>query len=222
MPSSPSSFVTPELFRFLRQLARNNNRDWFADNKQRYHDVVRDPLCMFVEAVGPKLRKLCPSVIADSRPVGGSLFRIYRDTRFATDKSPYKTTAALGFRTANKDVAAPTFYLSLQPGTVFAGTGLWHPDPGSLRTIREAIVAHPTQWKRAKKIGLAGAPELKRAPRGFDPDHPLLEDLKRKSFYTSTEFTEEQTCSSGFLDRYVRACRMGMPLVSFLGGSLRS
>ncbi len=215
-----SSFITPELFRFLRQLARNNNRDWFADNKQRYYDVVRDPLCMFVEAVGPKLRSLCPNVIADSRPIGGSLFRIYRDTRFAADKRPYKTTAALGFRTGKKNLAAPSFYLSLEPGSVFAGTGLWHPDASSLRTVRDAIVARPQQWKKATQVGLAGEPDLKRAPRGFDPDHPLVVDLKRKSFYTSIEFTEERACSGDFLDRYVRACRSGMPLVDFLSGAL--
>ncbi len=215
-----SSFITPELFRFLRSLARNNNREWFSRNKQRYHDVVRDPLCLFVEGVGPKLRSICPSVIADSRPVGGSLFRIYRDTRFASDKRPYKTAAALSFRTATKDVMAPAFYLQLEPGRIFGGTGLWHPDADSLRTVREAIVARPKEWKKAAKVGLAGDPELKRAPRGFDPDHPLVDDLKRKSFYTSIEFTEEQACSADFMNRFVRACRRGMPLVTFLGGAL--
>jgi len=215
-----ASPITPELFQFLRALARNNDREWFAKNKQRYQDVVRDPLCVFIEAAGPKLRKVCPSVIADSRPVGGSLFRIHRDTRFAKDKRPYKTTAAMSFRLAPKDVSAPAFYLSLEPGSVFAGTGLWHPEADALRTIREAIVERPQAWKKAKRMGLAGEPELKRAPRGFDPDHPMVEDLKRKSFYTSAEFTEQQACADGFLERYVRTCRSGKPLVEFLCGAL--
>ena len=84
-----SGLITPALFTFLRALKRNNNRDWFNANKQRYIDEVRDPLCAFVELVGPKLRAVHPGVIADSRPSGGSLFRIYRDTRFSKDKTPY-------------------------------------------------------------------------------------------------------------------------------------
>ena len=89
----PQSHFTPELFRFLRQLKRNNNREWFAGNKQRYIDVVRDPLLQFIEDFAPRLHTITPHLVADPRPVGGSMFRIYRDVRFSKDKSPYKTAA---------------------------------------------------------------------------------------------------------------------------------
>lgn len=215
-----ATFITPELFTFFRSLARNNDRAWFEKNKQRYIDVVRDPLCAFVEAVGPKLRGLSPLVIADPRPVGGSLFRIYRDTRFSKDKRPYKTQAALVFRMAPKSEVAPTFYLQLAPSDVLVGVGVWHPPSDELRVIRERIAAHPAAWKRVTRKGLIGEPSLKRVPRGFDADHPLEYDLRRKAFAIGTSFTEDEACSAGFNTRFVRACRSGMPLARFLGDAL--
>jgi len=215
-----ASFITPELFRFFRSLCRNNDRAWFEKNKQRYVDDVRDPLCGFVEAVGPKLRAIAPSTIADSRPVGGSLFRIYRDTRFSKDKTPYKTAAAIAFRMADKRTVAPTFYLQLAPGNVFVGAGVWHPPSDELRRIREAIIAEPASWKRATRKGLVGEPALKRIPRGFDANHPLAADLRRKSFAVSSEFTEEEACARDFPAKFVRTCKSGMPLVRFLGDAL--
>jgi len=211
-----ATFITAELFRFFRSLARNNDRAWFEQNKQRYIDVVRDPLCGFVEAVGPKLRAISPAVVADPRPVGGSVFRIYRDTRFSKDKRPYKTAAGLVFRMGPKGSGAPTFYLQLSPGDVFAGIGVWHPPAEQLLAIREAIASNPTAWKRAARGGLRGEPALKRVPRGFDPDHPHADDLRRKSFSIASAFTEEQACAGDFMARFVRACRSGMPLARFL------
>ena len=213
----PGSFITPELFHFLKQLRRHNDREWFNANKQRFVDKVRDPLLFFVEMIGPKLRAISPEIVADSRPVGGSLFRIYRDTRFAKDKTPYKTHAGLFFRhRAGKDVHAPGFYLHLEPGEVFMGAGIWHPDTKSLTAIREAIDADATAWKRARKIGLADGDSLKRAPRGFDPEHPFVDDLKRKSITSTLHFSEKQACASDFPLRFSRACKSRLPLMKFL------
>ena len=98
---------------------------------------------------GPHLKKISPHFIADPRPVGGSIFRIYRDIRFSKDKQPYKTHAAAQFRhEAGKDVHAPGFYLHLAVGEVFAGFGIWRPDSSSLLKIRKAIINHPDQWKK--------------------------------------------------------------------------
>ena len=216
----PNPFITPEIFKFLRGLARNNNREWFARNKDRYHDQVRDPLCAFVEAIGPKLRAISPNVMADSRPIGGSLFRIYRDTRFAKDKSPYKTYAGLSFRTAAKGVPSPSFYLHLAPDRVFAAMGMWHPEADALRAVRNAIVDRPDDWKRAKKIGLDRSSLLTRVPRGFDPDDPNVEDLKLKGFTATAPFSVDQACATDFPLRFIRACRKGKPLVEFVGGAV--
>src|ERR687888_1622679 len=134
----------PELFAFLEDLRANNNREWFAANKHRYEEHLLEPAIAFIDAFAPRLEKISPHFRADSRPSGGSLFRIYRDTRFSKDKSPYKTNLGIHFRHERaKDVDAPGYYLHIGPGEVFAGGGMWHPDSSTATRIREAIVADP-------------------------------------------------------------------------------
>ncbi len=214
--------ITPRLFAFLRDLRRHNDRAWFAANKERYLADVRDPLLAFIAAFAPRLRKIAPEMVADPSPVGGSLFRIHRDTRFAKDKSPYKTHAAMAFRNAGgKDKPGPAYYLHLgADGDVFAGAGIWHPMPDTLAQIRGAIAAHPQRWKRASQAKSCKLDDddqkLSRPPRGFDPEHPFIEDLKRKSFTTGRAFSERDACSPRFLDAFGSACRDAKPLVAFL------
>ncbi len=216
-----SNPVNPRIFKFLKELAANNERQWFNDNKQRYIDEVRDPLLDLIEDFGPRLAKISKNMVADPRPIGGSLFRIYRDTRFSKDKTPYKTHAGITFRhTDGKDVHGPIFYLHLEPGRVFTAAGMWHPDADSLGKIRDAITAHPGRWKRvlaARAFDLdEGHDRLKRPPRGYDPDDPFIEDLKRKSFTSSTTFTQKEACASDFLARFATSCRQKTPLMEFL------
>lgn len=218
-----ASFITPQTFKFLRELARHNDREWFTANKQRYLDQVRDPLLHFVAEFGPKLAKISPHMIADPRPVGGSLFRIHRDTRFSKDKRPYKTHAGLSFRHAGgRDVHGPIFYLHLEPGGAFMAAGMWHPEPETLTKVRDAIVANPTRWRQVRENrGLKvddghEGDQLKRPPRGYDPEHPFVADLKRKSFMASTTFTEAQACAADFLERFAKACQQKAPLMKFL------
>jgi len=215
--------IGPRLFRFFSELARHNDRQWFEENKGRYVEEVRDPLLRFVEAVGPRLGKISRHMVADPRPVGGSLFRIYRDTRFSRDKTPYKTHAGLSFRhAAGRDVHAPLFYLHLQPGMVFAAGGLWRPPAEAVKQVRDAIVARPDAWRRATRAcPLSHADDrLKRPPRGYDPTHPLIEDVKRQTFITSTPFTQAQACAPDFADRFARACASAAPLMQFLTGAV--
>jgi uncharacterized protein (TIGR02453 family) len=218
-----TAHLTPAFFRFLRELGAHNERAWFEANKPRYVEEVRDPLLAFIAEVGPKLKAISPHFVADPRPVGGSMFRIYRDTRFSKDKTPYKTHASAQFRhELAKDVHSPGFYLHLQPGQVFVGAGLWRPDGESVKKIRTAMAEDPGAWKRAVRsrrfsdaAHLAGD-SLTRPPRGFDPDHPLIEDLKRKDFVAVVELDEKEACSPGFLTTFIGACRTGAPLVRFV------
>lgn len=222
MPPIPASFDS-ELFSFLRDLHQNNDREWFQANKDRYEEHVKHPALQFISDFGPRLRKISPNFTADPRPVGGSLFRIYRDVRFSKDKSPYKTSVGIQFRHKQcKDVHTPGFYLHLEPDGCFAGLGIWRPDSQALAGIRTAIVDDPTRWKRAvgskrfrQQLELGGE-SLKRPPRGFDADHPLIEDLKRKDFIASTPIQETTVTASGFLDEYARICRAGAPFVRYL------
>jgi uncharacterized protein (TIGR02453 family) len=218
----PNPYVTPRTFAFLKDLAAHNDRGWFEANKARYLEEVRDPLLRLVADFAPKLAKISKNMLADPRPVGGSLFRIYRDTRFAKDKSPYKTHAGLSFRHVDgKDVHGPVFYLHLEPGTVFAAAGMWHPEAESLARVRDAIVARPERWARVTRaVPLDEGYPLKRPPRGYDADHALIEDLKRRSFTSSATFTQTQACAPDFLARFAETCRKKAPLTEFLAGAV--
>jgi uncharacterized protein (TIGR02453 family) len=218
----PAPFVTRELFGFLGELARHNDRDWFNANKERYFDEVRDPLLAFVTAIAPRLRAISPHLRADPRPSGGSLLRIYRDTRFSRDKTPYKTNAGLSFSLGDRlSGEAPGYYLHLEPGMVFMAAGLWRPSADALGAIRAAIVRDPRSWTRATHSGLShDESTLARAPRGFDPAHPLIADLKRRSFTVAQRFTEREACAPAFPARFVFACRREAPLMRFLARAL--
>ncbi len=159
--------------------------------------------------------------MADPRPSGGSLFRIYRDTRFSKDKSPYKTHAGMHFPVrGGKDVHTPGFYLHLEPGGCFAAAGLWHPDSAALAKVRDAIVAHPAEWKKARTGLPLEAERLRRPPRGYDPDHPFIEDLKRKDFVSSVRLSDKEVTGPRFLSRFAAQCGKMSLLPRFLAAAL--
>jgi uncharacterized protein (TIGR02453 family) len=214
---------SPGLFAFLRDLADNNDREWFAANKARYVAEVQEPALAFVEDVGVRLPELSRHFVADARTTGGSLFRIHRDVRFSKDKSPYKTNIGIQFRHArSRDVHAPGFYLNLEPDRVFMACGTWRPDRDTLHAIRTAIVAKPGRWRAvveqppfSERFHLGGE-TLKRPPTGFDRDHPLIEDLKRKDFIASVELTEADVIADGFLDQFLELCGEAGEFMRFL------
>jgi uncharacterized protein (DUF2461 family) len=186
--------VPRDVFVFLAELRRHNNREWFNANKDRYLAEVRDPIVAFIASLTPGLGRISRNISVDPRPSGGSLMRIYRDTRFSRDKTPYKTNVGIHFGLkAPRDVEAPGYYLHLAPGEVFMGAGIWHPGADTLRAVRTAIV---------------------------DPDHPLIEDLKRLSFTSGAEFSERQACAPDFAARFVAACRDAAPLMRFLAKAM--
>jgi uncharacterized protein (TIGR02453 family) len=217
----------PELFSFLTDLRANNDRDWFAANRDRYEEHLLEPALAFIDAFAPRLEKISPHLRADARPSGGSLFRIYRDTRFSKDKSPYKTNLGIHFRHERaKDVHAPGFYLHIGPGEVFAGGGIWHPSTDAATSIREAIVADPERWKRAtrsrafaKRLELGGD-SLKRVPPWADPEHEFADDLRRKDFFGWARLSDGDVVAPGFVDEYARICRGVAPLMTFLCDAL--
>lgn len=217
------TYFTNATFRFLEELAANNNRPWFEKNRPRYEEHVKEPAMRFITDFRPLLKRISPHFRADPRPVGGSMFRIYRDTRFSKDKSPYKTYTGIQFRhDLGKDAHAPGFYLHLEPKSVFIGLGCWHPDGTSVKKIRDAIVDDPAGWKRAtqakkftSRFELAGD-SLVRYPRGFDPDDPLIGDLKRKDFIGVAPVPQKRVTERGFLEEFAETCGDGRGLVRFL------
>lgn len=214
---------TPEFFTFLRELKRHNERAWFAAHKDRYVAEVEAPMLRFIADVGERLPAVSKGFVADPRRSGGSMHRIYRDTRFSHDKTPYKTWMSAHFRlrSAGKGVTAPGFYLHIGPAERWAGGGIYHPDTPALTRIRQRMVSEPKAWNAVLRSGIEIDGEcLKRAPAGFDANHRFVTDLKRKDLYAGAEFTERQVVSAGFLDAFIESCREVAPLVEFLADAL--
>lgn len=219
----PTKFFTPKLFEFLRHLATHNDRDWFKANQADYERHVREPALDFITAVAAPLAEISPYLAVDARKVGGSLFRIQRDIRFGNDKTPYKTHTGMHFRHLHGgDVHTAGFYLHLEPGRCYMGAGMWRPSAPIARSIRDAIAERPDDWVEASRnakftdvFSLEGD-RLVRPPRGFDPDHPFVDDLRRKDFAGSAALTQKAVTSDDFLDVFVEDCRRASPLMHFL------
>lgn len=208
---------------FLDQLAAHNEREWFEANKPRYEALVREPALAFIEAMGPELARFAPHFRAEPRKMGGSLMRVYRDTRFARDKSPYKTNIGIQFRhELGKDVHAPGFYLHIATDGCFLGVGCWHPEADVLGRIRDLIAAKPERWfkvrddkKFAAQWQLSGE-SLSRPPRGFAADHPAIEDLKYKDFVAMAPLGFDEATGAGLVKRAGKRFALAAPFMAFL------
>ncbi len=217
-----------DFFVFFKDLAKHNERAWFETNKQRYKDVVVGPLCDFMEAVAPRVAKISKHIVVDPRPNGGSMFRIYRDVRFGKDKRPYKENAGLHFRHGlGRDAHVPGFYIHFDPNEVFFGGGVWMPDPGALNKVRHAIADDPKAWTKVvadkafvKVFKTIDGEALVRPPKGFDPEHPLIDDIKRKSFFAMHRSTAKVAQTAGLVDEVESAFKAAKPLMKFLCGAL--
>lgn len=208
---------------FLEELSRNNNREWFASNKSRYEEQVLDVALRFIQSMQDPLSAISPHFVAQATRVGGSLMRVYRDTRFSKDKTPYKTNIGIQFRHERaKDVHSPGYYVHLAPDEAFIGVGMWRPDADSLRRIRERIAARPEEWKRIttaarfKRNFKLGGEVLTRPPRGFDKEHPCIEDIKRKSFIAVKEIAVEDSIKPQFQRTVERTFKDGSDYMQFL------
>jgi uncharacterized protein (TIGR02453 family) len=214
----------PDLFRFLRDLAAHNDREWFQANKGRYESAVLAPAVRFVAEVGPELGRRSAHVVADARPFGGSVARIYRDTRFSKDKSPYRTNLGIHFAHELAKGAMeplPGFYLQIEPGGSVVYSGVYHPPPPALKRIRDAIVSDGPAWARVLKASPPDEGEsYARVPAGYDADHRYAADLKRKDFYAGVRFKDSQVTSTGFEAAFLAACRRVDPLNRWLADAL--
>ncbi len=185
-----SAYFGDAAFRFLRALARNNSREWFQAHKLDYEKQVRVPFQRLLTDLQPLLAQVSTHYRSEPATVGGSLFRIYRDTRFANDKTPYKSwQGARLFHERSRQLQTPSFYIHLQPGKCFVGAGLWHPQPDTLRRMRHFILDNPGSWKIAahqpafrRRFDLDDSQMLVRMPRGFPQEFEFADDLRRRNF----------------------------------------
>src|SRR5712691_6539083 len=153
-----SKYFTPEFFAFFSDLAKNNNKEWFTNNKERYEKAVQEPSLQFIRDAGSRLQKVSSYIVADAKAPG-------------------------------PEEMAPGYYLHMSSGETMAHSGVWHPDAPILKKIRDRIVDEPDAWKKVLRSRVAvEGDSLKRPPPGYDPNHPLIQDLRRKDFVSSRSF----------------------------------
>ena len=228
--AATEGFFSGATFQFLRELTANNRKEWFDANKSRYEQHVKAPALAFIAAAGPRLTRISQEIVADPRPVGGSLMRVYRDIRFSKDKTPYKTNVGISFgHRGGREQAAPGYYLHLgldKEWGNFGGGGIHMADTTTLRAIRDAIVEDSAAWKKAAhspkltSTHRFGEDSLKRPPAGYPADHPFIDDLMRKGFFASVKYTQAEVTARDFLDRYIENCRTEAPMLSFLANAV--
>lgn len=216
---------TREAFRFLKSLKRNNRREWFQPRKDDYERLLRLPMMAAVCEIGEEARKFAPEVRFNPKD---AVLRIYRDTRFSKDKTPYKTfvAATLPFGTFGKGMDSPGLYFSVEPGDVFIGGGLWMPSSLQLRKIRESIMQNPDAFLEIiedrnfkKHFGEIQGERLKTIPRGVLPNHEMIDYLRLKQFYVSKTFTDEAAMKKNFPKVMAKEFELMMPLLRWINKS---
>jgi uncharacterized protein (TIGR02453 family) len=217
----------PEALKFLRQLKRNNNREWFQAHKEIYELKIKAPMTELVLELGDTIQPLAPELFVEPKR---ALFRIYRDIRFSTDKSPYKTHVAAMFypRVIPKNTGA-CLYFHIEPAEIMIAGGVYVPDSATQRALRQHIAGNweefqaITKERGFKKMfgGLQGE-RLVRLPSGYSADHPAIEVLRQKQFFVSRTEPPELAEDSKLFGRLLALFKAMLPLVQFLNVPLKS
>lgn len=223
-----SSYFKPASLQFLTRLGNNNNKAWFNEHKDQYEALLRKPMQQLITDLQPDIEAISPHFRADPRTVGGSLYRIQRDARFSHDKSPYKTWQGARFYHERRRLQiVPLFYLHLQPGNCFLGGGLWHPEAPNIQKVRQFIADNPASWKAAahapaitRRFTLDLAEKLQRAPRGYDPNDPLIEDLKLRNWVYLRPLADEDITGPGLHRTLVKDFTTLAPFIDYLCAAL--
>lgn len=207
----PTTAIPASSFDFLKDLQANNNRPWFTENKKRY----QAELAHVVDFADELITRMSQRDVLEPMTGKKSLFRIYRDTRFSTDKTPYKGHFS-GTLTRATKLRRGGYYFHIEPGASFLGGGFWAPNSPDLKRIREEIAADPQPMRQLiadpvfqKTFGELKGETLKTAPQGYSQDHPAIDLLRHKQFLLTRSFTDEEVMASSFLDEVVETfCNM--------------
>ena len=217
----------PGMLQFLGELDRHNNKSWFDKNKSRYETEVREPALEFIRAMAPHVERISAHLVASDRKAGGSLMRVHRDVRFSRDKRPYKTNVGIQFRhAAGRDVHAPGLYVHVDPASFFLAVGMWHPDAPALGAVRQAIDEDRKGWKRVREgQRFRGCWELSgdsllRPPRGYDADHPLIEDIRRKDHIAVCSMSQRDVTRADLIRRVSERFARAGHYLGWLAGAL--
>ncbi len=216
---------TPEALKFLRGLARNNRRDWFEARRNIYENELKAPMLALIAAVNGELAEFAPEHI---RPPHKTMFRIYRDTRFATDKSPYKKHVSAWFgRTGLSVKSGGGFYFHLSAKELFVAAGCYMPETEQLLAIRNHLAEHHAEYRRilanAKLRRLMSefdGERMARLPKGFAKDHPAADLIACRKWGVAATLPPELALSAGLPQELVSRFRAALPLVNFLNAPL--
>jgi len=225
--ASAAPRFTDATLKFLRALKRNNRREWFNAHRDDYEAHVRTPMTAIIERLAIDFREIAPELVANPKT---SMYRIYRDTRFSENKTPYKTHVAASFppRGLPKHEGAGV-YFHLSPEEVWIGGGMYAPQTPQLHAVREHIATHVRHLRSIvespgfkRRIGTLEGEKLLRVPRGFARDHPAAEFLKYRQFLAGAEFPAALATSPRFYSTVLAVFREVVPLTRFLNAPLRS
>lgn len=217
--------ILPSTFAFLVQLKENNSREWFQENKMDYDSAYLN-IKNFVQELILQLAKIDPFIKEDI-PVSKCLFRIYRDTRFSKDKTPYKHWFGAGISVAGRKLNGPEYYLHIEPQNSFIAAGYWHPEKNHLAAIRQEIDYNGKQFlkiindpKFKRYVELGDYDKLKKAPNGYATDHPLIEYLKLKSFTASRRFNDQELSDQKAINTLLKTIQVMYDFKYFLHTAL--
>jgi len=213
--------INPSTLAFLKDVAQNNNREWFAAHKGEY-EAARENVLLFIQSLILELAKIDPLISAESDPKK-SLLRIYRDVRFSHNKDPYKSNFGIWFSAHSKGGNEPGYYLHLQPGNCFLAGGYWMPDAAHLKLIRQEIDYNSSDFLNiiqqkdfASNFQLSTANALKKAPKGYDADDPNIAYLRLKSFEVLKVIPDEEFYKPTIVKKLANSYQIIYPLVTFL------
>lgn len=224
--AKPTPKFGPEALKFLRALKRNNKREWFQPRKEQYERDVRDPMVAVVEQLAVDMRAFAPEVVVDPKK---AVFRIYRDTRFSNDKTPYKTNvaASFGWRGLPRHEGAG-LYFQLSHEDVWIGGGMYAPPTPVLAAVRDHIAANHRRLRSIvesaafrRTLGKLEGEQLQRVPRGFPPDHPAADLLRHRQLIAGRELPPTISSTARFYPSLVETFKVLVPLVRFLNEPLQ-
>jgi uncharacterized protein (TIGR02453 family) len=217
----------PEAIQFFRGLARHNNRDWFLPRKPIFEEKVKQPMLELVEAVNTALKGFAPEYVTDP---GKAIYRIYRDTRFSPDKTPYKTHIAASFhRRGPASHSDAGYYFAVSHKEVAIGGGVYMPEPMTLLAIRNHLAERHHEFRRILKapavpklLGKLQGEQLSRVPKGFGSEHPAADLLRFKRFILYVELEPDLATSPTLYGEIIKRFRAMVPFLKFLTAPLAS
>jgi len=225
MKSSPFPGFSPKALTFFKQLEKNNSREWFTPRKEQFEELLRGPMIELVGQIVDDLRGFAVDHVIDPKK---ALFRIYRDTRFSKDKTPYKTQLAAQFpRAKMPKYAAAAFYFSVSHKQVEIAGGMYMPGPEELAAVREAIGADEKTFRElttakalVKALGPLQGEKMARVPKGYSPDHPAADLLRLKQFYFYVTLPAERAIKLGLRKEIVHNFRLLCPFVNYINEAI--